>query len=190
MEAVRNKSILSKQKTLIYHLNSNFCIHAPSKCLLMPPPRQTLGQAYESFPANIMLKATFALDRNEFQAWTIIYANIHRKSVSSENATNGSGAEGERCANTVPEWGKTMPLKNCCTPSQFHLGALTKERNEVICLFHSNTRSKMWPLFAICRYLYGFVPIIFAWHFLKDPKLCFYISWKWVHVSIFFVLLL
>lgn len=103
--------LLSKANTWTDHLHIIFfpSIH-PSKCLLMHPSMQSLGLAYELFPANIMSEATFALDRSSPQEWNIGMDNHlckHLQELSKHGKMprrETEQTEGRR-ANTVPERG-------------------------------------------------------------------------------------
>lgn len=120
----------------------------PSKCLLMPPSMQSLGLAYELFPANTMSEATFALDRSSPQEWNIGMDNHlckHLQELSKHGKMprrETEQTEGRR-ANTVPERREMAVVKNCCTHSQFHLDGQTGEMNEVLYPFLNNSCFKM-----------------------------------------------
>lgn len=81
-----------------------------------------------------MSEATFTLDRSSPQEWNIgndnhSFKHLQKVSEPGKNATKGDGADGGRCANSVPKRKMVTVLKNCCTQSHFHLDGKTKEIN-------------------------------------------------------------
>lgn len=111
---------------------------------------QSLGLAYELFPANIMSEATFALDRSSPQEWNVGMDN-HLCKHLQELSKHGKMPQREteqtegRRANTVPERkeGDDASEELLHTHSQFHSDGQTREMNKVLYPFHDNSCFKM-----------------------------------------------